>query len=147
MTLVQDRSTGYLLVFFEWVRINLPPHDLPVTILIAFEASFSNLNLTKPNPLFLLVVQSTGMKESTILPTLQNIASNSTLEISLGRLDTYKEKELYLRAKMYGGRGPNCLSLLGFFHRWSFFSIPIKFNCPGHEKEDDNFSVIDSSTT
>lgn len=90
----------------KWVRINLPPHDLPVTILRAFEASFSNLNLTKPNPLFLLVVQSTGMKESTILPTLQNIASNSTLEISSGRLDTYKEKELYLRLKCMEGEVP-----------------------------------------
>lgn len=68
-------------------------------------ASASNLNLTKPNPLFFLEALSTGMKESTILPARQNMASNSTVEISSGKLETKKEKHSCLSARILGGSG------------------------------------------
>lgn len=95
--------------WFLWqansAMIFLPPQDLPATRFTAAIASASDLNLTNANPCCLPEIRSLGMKQSTILPALQNIASSSTFEISPARLDTNKEKDLYLRSGILEGRG------------------------------------------
>lgn len=62
-------------------------------------------NLTKAKPLLLPLSFSTGMKISTILPILQNIASSSTFEIWLRRFETNSEKDTSLILWNQPGRG------------------------------------------
>lgn len=68
---------------------------------LALRALLSELNLTKPNPFFLPV---TGSKEYIKFSALHDIASNSVLEIFVGRLDTNRENDLCQRAKILAGR-------------------------------------------
>ena len=62
-------------------------------------------NLTKAEPLLLLLSFSTGMKISTILPALWNIACSSVMVICSGRLDakTKMDSSFFLHTRW--GRG------------------------------------------
>lgn len=56
------------------------------------EPPFLFLNLTNPKPLCLPEDHSIGGKESIIEPALQNMDSNSVLEITGGRIQAKREK-------------------------------------------------------
>eukprot|EP00268_Persea_americana_P031858 TRINITY_DN31128_c0_g1_i1.p1 TRINITY_DN31128_c0_g1~~TRINITY_DN31128_c0_g1_i1.p1 ORF type:complete len:110 (+),score=26.61 TRINITY_DN31128_c0_g1_i1:655-984(+) len=92
----------------------LPPHDLPLARSMANSASLMEPNLTKAKPLPLPLTVSLGMKESKVLPALQNIASSSGEEMEAGRFDTNREMVFNLRTRIRLGRGliPPANSLL-----------------------------------
>ena len=72
--------------------MRLPPQDVPFQISIPKRASLSDLNLTKPKPLYMPEVESVGMNKPITVSALQNMASSSVLDIIGDKLDMNKEK-------------------------------------------------------
>lgn len=63
------------------------------------------VNQIKVNPGGLPEFRSKGMKELTISHARQNMPSNSVLDVSSGRLNTNREKDLSLRFCRWAGKG------------------------------------------
>lgn len=105
------------------VEIFLPPWHLPVTSSMARLVFASYRNRTKANSRCWPENRSMGIKVSNTLWALQNIASNSTLEIPADRLETYRENELWLRSLIREGRGSDSTPQPMFPNAWRHFSL------------------------